>query len=509
MNLEKQSSKFQIKEQNMNPISKARIAHKKIKSLSLDQRIELIDNFRKYILENDDLIVKNIQNDTKKSSGDAYISEIFGVLEHLDFLLHKAKKHLKDKKVHTPIAMLGKKSRIYMDPLGVILIISPWNYPFYQAIVPITTALVTGNAVVYKPSELTPMTGFLEEVLEKTLGEFRDCVQIIYGDGQTGKELIDHRPDKIFFTGSVRTGKKIMKQASDYLIPVELELGGKDPMLVFENCVLERAVRGALWGSMTNCGQSCTSTERIFVHENIYSEFKEKLIIESKKIIQKVDNDGSSDIGVMTSPAQIQIIKEQLEDALTKGAVQLSGHEWDKSNPSIPPIILDKVDSSMMIYNEETFGPLVWIKSFSSTQEAIELANDSKYGLTASIWNTNISEAQEIAHQLEVGGVSINNVMLTEGNHELPFGGVKNSGIGRYKGEIGLYSFCNIKSIIIDGGHKKIDPNWYPYTPEKYNLFKTMTHGLFGGGVANFIKFGLNGLKLESLSTKLGMKGRK
>jgi len=492
----------------MNSIDKARSSQIKLKSLSLDQRVKLIDNFRKYILENDSLIVEKIQADTQKSSGDAYVSEIFGVLEHLDFLIKKSKKHLKDKKVHTPIAMLGKKSRIYMDPLGVILVISPWNYPFYQAIVPITTALVTGNSVVYKPSELTPMTGFLEEVLEATLGEFRDCVQIIYGDGKTGKDLIDQKPDKIFFTGSVKTGKIIMKQASEYLIPVELELGGKDPMLVFENCVIERAVRGALWGSMTNCGQSCTSVERIFVHENIYSEFKEKLVIESKKIIQKVDTDGNSDIGIMTSPAQVKIVREQLEDALSKGAVQLSGHDWDKVNPAIPPIILDKVDQSMIVYTEETFGPLVWIKSFSTKAEAIELANNSKYGLTASIWNTDIAQAQEIAHSLEVGGVSINNVMLTEGNHELPFGGVKNSGIGRYKGEIGLYSFCNIKSIIIDGGHKKIDPNWYPYTTEKSKIFKTMTRGLFGGGVTNFLKFAINGLKLESLSTKLGMKGR-
>ncbi len=492
----------------MNYIQKAKDAFYENKNISIDERLKWIKSIKNWILKNENKIVKSIQEETKKSYSDAYISEIFGVLEHLDVLLHKGKKYLADEKIPTPIVLMGKKSKLYKDPLGVILIISPWNYPFYQAIVPITSALITGNSVVYKPSELTPLKSLLNEIFSVNDLINRGLVQIVHGDGSIGKELIDQKPNKIFFTGSVSTGRKIMEQASKNLIPVELELGGKDAMVVFNNSKIDRAIKGATWGTLTNCGQSCTSTERIFVEEDSYAYFKEQLLLNFKKINQDVDSDGNADIGLITSDTQVSIIADHLKDALEKGAVQLTGHDWDFKSKKIPPILLDKVTPEMKVFNEETFGPIAWVYPFKSTEEAIRLVNDSPYGLTASVWNKDIKFAQDFAHQLEVGGVSINNVMLTEGNHELPFGGVKDSGIGRYKGQLGLYSFCNLKSIIIDGNHGKTDPNWYPYTQEKLSLFKNLTQSFFSGGLTNFIKFAINGLKLEKLSNTLGKKGR-
>jgi len=218
----------------MKEIEKAKLAADQLRQTSVRDRILKIKFLKKVILNRRESIIDRIQQDTGKSRSDALISEIFGVLDHLTYLEKSGEKILKDKKVSTPIALMGKKSRIFFEPMGVILIISPWNYPFYQAIVPITAALLAGNSIIYKPSEHTPLEGLLEELLLEATFQ-SDWVQVIYGDGTIGSSLIDQRPDKIFFTGSERTGIKIMEQASKNLIPVELELGGKDPMIVFED----------------------------------------------------------------------------------------------------------------------------------------------------------------------------------------------------------------------------------------------------------------------------------
>ena len=487
--------------------SRAKQGQKLLAGLSVNQRLKYIAALKEIILARKEQIIDRIQQDTRKSRSDALISEIFGTLDHLSFLSGQAARALKDQKVKTPLALMGKKSRVYYDPLGTVLVISPWNYPFYQAIVPITIAFVAGNSTLYKPSEITPLTGLVEELLEEA-GFPKDAVQVIYGKGDTGSALIDARPDKIFFTGSVATGKKIMAQASEQLIPVELELGGKDPMIVFEDADLERSVAGALWGGLTTLGQSCTSVERLYVHDAIYDDFKALLLKRVGTIVQKVDTDGDADVGAMTSDLQVKIIKQQFDDARSKGATILSGENWDGEDPLIPPIILEGVSDDMLVATEETFGPVIPLYRFYDEGEAIDLANDSEFGLSASVWTGDLKRADRVARALVTGNVSINNVMLTEGNHHLPFGGVKNSGIGRYKGVWGLHAFSNIKAILIDANKNNIEANWYPYTKTKYQLFSRMTEGLFQGGIGGFIKFALTGTKLESYSNKVGKKGR-
>lgn len=483
---------------------KARNSEAEIKKLSVKERVSLLGNLKKLVLERKEELIDSIQADTGKSRSDALISEVFGVLDHLVYLEKNAPKVLKNKKVHTPLALMGKKSLIRFEPLGTVLIISPWNYPFYQAIVPITAAFVAGNAVVYKPSEHTPLKGVVEKLLEDA-GFGKDWVKIVYGDGKTGAELIDQRPDKIMFTGSERTGRKIMEQASKFLAPVELELGGKDPMIVFDDANVVRAAAGAIWGGLTNLGQSCTSVERIYVQEGIYDAFKTEMLRQVAWIKQETDKDGDADVGAMTVDFQTETIKSHFEDAKKQGAVVLSGSDWDGSSNLIPPIVLENVTTNMKVIREESFGPFLPLVKFKTEEEAIELANDSEFGLSASVWTKDLKRAERVTAAIKTGNVSVNNVMLTEGNPALPFGGAKNSGFGRYKGEIGLHSFCNVKSVLIDKNSSKIESNWFPYTRTKYVLFSKMTEGLFSG---NLMKFILNGLKMESYSNKVGKKGR-
>ncbi len=470
-------------------------------TISLQERVLCLKNLKKIILHDKEKIMDEIQEATKKSRSDALLGDIFPLLDHLTYLIQNSEKKLAPHKVKTPLSMMGKSSWYSLEPLGTILIISPWNYPFYQAIAPISTSFITGNATIYKPSEYTPLQGLIEGLLEKA-GITKNWFKVVYGNGEVAQKLIDSHPSKIFFTGSVATGKKILAQAAPLLIPVELELGGKDPMIVCGDVDLKRAAKGAIWGAATNSGQSCTSVEKLIIEKSIYESFKKILIEEANKITIGTDLDGSCDIGPMIHEAQVNIVAKHLEDALAKGAKQLTGFSWDKKSCTVPLIILENITSDMLLYSEETFGPLLPLYSFENDSEAIFYANDSEFGLSASVWSHDLKRAQKIASQIKTGNISINNVMLSEGNHYLPFGGTKKSGMGRFKSHFGLESFSNIKSYLQDKNSKKIEGHWYPYNPEKFKLMQEMTLGLYSKGMKNFFKFAINGIRLEGKAQK-------
>jgi len=487
----------------------AREAQPEIRGWGLKKRLEILEGLKEVILENQERILDKVQEDTGKSRFDALTAEIFGVLDFLDYLGKNAVKYLSDRKVPTPFALMGKKSRIYFEPLGTALLVSPWNYPFYQAVVPIAQAFVVGNAVVFKPSSATPLKGLVEDLLAQA-GFRPGWVQIVYGEGgRIGDALVDGLPDKIFLIGSQPVGRRVMERAARHLIPVELELGGKDPMIVFEDVNIDRAVAGAMWGAFTTTGQSCTSVERLFVHEDIYEEFKEALVRETLKLVTGTDRDGSADIGAVTTREQLEVIARQVADARDKGAVFLTGGDWDGASRFVPPMVIEGVTRDMLVDREENFGPLLPIYPFASEAEAVELANDPEYGLSASVWADDLAKADRVARSLYTGNVSINNVMLTEGNHALPFGGVRKSGFGRYKGEFGFYSFANIKSVLIDKNSGKMEANWFPYTPRKVRIFSDLTRALYSGGAPlSYLKGALHGLRLEHYVKRLAGKGR-
>jgi acyl-CoA reductase-like NAD-dependent aldehyde dehydrogenase len=240
----------------------------------------------------------------------------------------------------------------------------------------------------------------------------------------------------------------------------------------------------------------------VYIQEGAFDAFRDKMVEQAHLVVQAIDRDGSADIGHMTSDAQVAIVADHLADALSKGARLLTGIEWDRKSRKIPPLVVVDVNHEMKIMREETFGPVIPLMAFRTENEAIQLANDSEYGLSASVWSKDIQRAERVARGIVTGNVSINNVMLTEGNHALPFGGTKSSGFGRYKGEFGFYAFSNVKSVIIDGDSKKIEANWYPYTGPKFRLFEGMTRGLFAHGAGGLIRFIANGLSLESISQK-------
>ncbi|MGQ5524442.1 aldehyde dehydrogenase family protein [Chitinimonas sp. PSY-7] len=484
---------------------RARKAQTDVANLNLKQRLAVLDKLGQVILRRREEIIARVTEETGKCASDALLGEIFAVIDNLEYLRRDAAKVLADRKMPTPLAMLGKQSRIWYEPLGTILVIAPWNYPFYQAIVPISIAFAAGNAVVHKPSEFTPLRGLVESILAEA-GFAPDWAQVVYGTGVVGTACLAKRPDKLFFTGSVATGKKVMAQAAELLVPVELELGGKDSMLVFADSNLERSVAGAMWGAFTNTGQSCTSIERCYVERPLYESFLALLVTQTRKLTLGTGPD--HDIGTMTTPMQIDIVRSHLADALAKGATQHTGQEWDGHSTAIPPIVLSGVTHDMLVMQEESFGPFLPVMPFDKEAEAVALANRTIYGLSACVWSGDKLRAERVARQLKVGNVSINNHMITEGNHALPFGGTKQSGIGRFKGEEGLRGFCNVKAVMVDGNSSKIEANWYPFTTAKYQALDKMTVASRIRGLGGIIRFALAGLPLEQLANKLGKQGR-
>ncbi|MCX6078463.1 MAG: aldehyde dehydrogenase family protein [Chloroflexi bacterium] len=462
---------------------RARDAQKQVARLALAERITRVVAVSDYLVAHQEQIIDRLVRETGKTRFDALSTELFEICDLIDYYRDAAPKILKDQTVHTPIVLMGKTSRIVFEPLGVVLVISPWNYPLYQCFVPSLLAFLAGNAVVYKPSEVTPLQGLYEEIMNGA-GFPQDAIQVVYGGKETGAALIEQRPDKIHFTGSVRGGKAVMASAAKNLIPVDLELGGKDPAIVFEDVDIERTANGIVWSAFTNAGQSCTSMERCYVHANIYDTFVEKVVdltikLRVSGVDSKVAEAGACDVGCMTAGFQLEIIEAQLAEAVSKGATILVGGKRLPGTLHFPPTVVVGVTHAMKLMTEETFGPILPVMKFTTEDEAVELANDSPYGLSASVWSKDLTRAERVARAIRTGNVSINNHMLTEGNPALPFGGVKDSGFGRYKGDWGLLTFSNVKSLILGPNKNLIETHWYPQSKSKYDLMTRLMRTFF------------------------------
>ena len=486
--------------------ARARKAYAVIRKMTVRQRLDETVKLLHYIRDNRESILDRVMAETGKTRFEALLSEIFTSLDMIEYYDKHAEKMLADKPLASGLLLMGKKGKIVFEPIGPVLIISPWNYPFNQTIQPFLGAFVAGNPVIYKPSEYTPLKGLTEEIFEKS-GFMKDAIQVVYGGRDTGQRLIDAKPSKVFFTGSTRAGKAIMKQCAEHVIPVELELGGKDPMLVFDDVDIERTVNGCLWGGMSNSGQTCTAVERVYVQESLYPKFvstlKEK--VEKLRVSDGTKTDDrriNVEMGPMTTEFQAKKVEDQLQQAIAGGAKVSTPGCRVAGTRSIPPTIVTDAAPDSPVWREETFGPVIAVGKFKTEDEAITLANDSEYGLSASVWSRDLVRAERVARAIVTGNVSINNVLSTQAHSGLPFGGTKESGIGRFKGEFGLYSFSNIKSIMMEPQSNKLEAHWFPYSKEKYEAASALIAAAFTPGPMRIINTALAGLKLEGLAKK-------
>ncbi len=419
-------------------------------SSSIKTRIEYISKVRDYIVQNAEEIAEVISMDNGKTRVDAMSAEVFPAVTAISYYMKHAKKFLKSKFVMPGSILLANKlSKIERVPYGVVGIISPWNYPFSIPMSEVVMAILAGNVVILKAATQTQMVG--RKIEECFSGLPRGVFSYVNTPGKVaGDILLENNIDKLFFTGSEKVGKSLMKKASETLTPHVLELGGNDAMLVCEDANVYRAASGAVWAGLSNCGQSCGGVERIYVHRNVYAEF---LTILSKKVESLrvgQDRNFNVDLGVMTTASQIETVDKHIKDATSKGAVVFAQSGYGRDNNTIPARVLTGVNHDMAIMKEETFGPVLCVMAVEYMGQAVKLANDSDLGLSASVWSKSGKNAKELASQLEVGTVTINDHLMSHGLAETPWGGFKSSGIGRSHGKIGFDEMTQPRVIVND-----------------------------------------------------------
>ena len=450
-------------------VARARVAQVSWSEIGVRKRIAVLREFQRRLLEKKSEIAEAITEEAGKPVAEALTTEVLVVLDAARFLIDNAYRLLADEPMpHGSLATKLKRGRLVREPHGVVGIISPWNYPFSIPATETLAALVAGNAVVLKPSEFTSLVALELASLLHGAGVPKDVFQVVVGDGATGAALLHSQIHKLVFTGSVATGKRIAAAAAERLLPVVLELGGKDPLIVFEDADVDVASSAAVWGAFVNVGQACLSMERCYVHRSLYEPFV--LACAEKAGRLRIGNgmDPNTDVGPMIRERQLQIVESQVEDAKARGARVLAG---GKRLPELgvnfyAPTVLMDVSQTMRIMREETFGPLLPVMPFDSDDEAVRLANDSEYGLAASVWTRNPARGESIARQIHTGTVMVNDVISCFGISEAPHGGVKASGIGRTHGRFGLEEMVRVKYLDTDRmpGMKKVW--WYGYSPD-------------------------------------------
>lgn len=446
-------------------VQRARRAFETWSSLPYERRADHILAVCDLMIDRSREVSQTISRETGKPIGDAYVAELFTTADLIHFYARKGKKILEPRRVSTGLFLNKRAYKLY-QPLGVVAVISPWNYPFSLTMGPVVSALFAGNTVVLKPSEFTPFVGKLVGDLFEEVGAHSGIVQVVFGAGKTGEALVRSGVQKVVFTGSVETGRRVMRAASDTLTPVLMELGGKDPMLVLDDADLERAANAAVWGAFSNCGQTCTSIERVYVTEGVYDDFVAKVVEKTKALRVGYSEGGQAfDVGSITRPAQLDVVEEHVRDAADKGArIVTGGRRIDEKKPGYfyaPTVLLD-VDHRMKIMTEETFGPVLPIMKVRNRDEAVRMANESRYGLGASVWTKDPKEAERLAGEVRAGGVVVNDCLAHFAVPGLPFGGIKESGIGRTHGAEGLREFCQVKAVLVDRFGPKRELFWYP-----------------------------------------------
>jgi acyl-CoA reductase-like NAD-dependent aldehyde dehydrogenase len=434
--------------------------------LGLPRRIAILREFQARLHGRKSEIAAAITREAGKPLAESLVTEVLIVLDAARFLIGNAFRLLRDEPVpHGSLATKLKRGSLLHEPYGIIGIISPWNYPFSIPATESLAALVAGNAVVLKPSELTPLVALELASLLHESGIPKEVFQVIAGDGTAGAALVTSAIDKLVFTGSVATGKRIAAAAAERLLPVVLELGGKDPMLVLDDADIDVASSAAVWGAFVNAGQACLSIERCYVHRSLYEKFVAECAEKTKKLRVGHGEDRETDVGPLIHERQLQLIESHIADAKVHGARVVTGgmRYPELGNNFYRPTVLADVTHDMRIMREETFGPVLPIMAFDTDEEAIHFANDSEYGLAANIFTSDTKRGERLARRIQAGTIMINDAISCFGISEAPHGGVKASGIGRTHGRFGLEEMVRLKYLDTDltPGMKKVW--WYGY----------------------------------------------
>jgi acyl-CoA reductase-like NAD-dependent aldehyde dehydrogenase len=466
-------------------VKRAREAQAQWAAFPVAKRVKAVTKIKKRILERAEEIAKLVHDETGKPDVEALLGEVLASGDVVSYWAELVAEELEPFEAEIDqISYPKKRGFVHRDPRGVIALIMPWNFPFALPLRTIVPALMAGNAIVFKPSEITPRTGKL--VAELFAGFVPDgLVSVVQGGADVGARLIDSDVDLVVFTGSTATGRKVAHACAERLIPCTLELGGKDAAIVLADADLERAANGIVWGAMMNAGQNCGAVERVYVEKGVADQLTAKIVAATKALRF------GQDVGPLTTEAQRRIVEKHVAAARAAGAEVLEGGEAatsDKTSLGYRPTVV-KIDADdNALISDETFGPVVPITAVDNVEEAVRRANASRYGLTASVWTSNIRLAEELAHRLRAGVVTINNHSFTGAIASVPWGGVGESGWGFTGSPLALEHLTRPRLIVVDRNRAPREAWWFPYTPtlKKFALALVAVKGgasSFGGRI--------------------------
>ena len=477
---------------------KARQAQADWAKVPVQDRCARIAALKTKILEAREVLTDAVVAESGKPRVEAKFADVFVALDTADYFAKNGPSLLRSEKVsHHSTAAKMKSGSLYYEPLGVLGIISSWNYPLAIPMSQIIPAVAAGNAVLCKTSDFTPECGARIDKLFRDAGFPEGLVTILQGSGDVGQALIDAQPDKLFFTGSVFTGRHVAEACARQLIPSVLELGGKDAMVVLADANLDVSSSAAVWGSFTNCGQVCLSVERLFVEKTVAEKFTRACVEKTLKLKLGPGSDPASEIGPLIRPQHVQRMSDLIADAVQRGAKLLcGGRPRPELGPSFfEPTVLTGVDSSMQLFRDETFGPVLAIQVVRGAEEAVKLANETEFALAASVWTADDERGQSIARQLRAGTVMVNDLISGFAISEAPHGGTGLSGWGRTHGKCGLLEMVNLKYVDVDRLPGMEKPWWYRYGAELERAADSFMKFEFSSGLGAKIRHARGALK--------------
>ena len=461
----------------------ARAAQPGWEAIGLAARGTVLRRAQQWMLDHAERVIETVVSETGKTYEDAQLADFGYTVSALAFWAKQAPSYLADERVRswTNPLTLGKKLTIRYAPIGVVGVIGPWNFPIANSFGDCIPALAAGNSVILKPSEITPLSSLLMAEMMRDCGLPDGVFQVATGDGSTGAALID-AVDCIMFTGSTKTGKAVLNAAAERLIPCHLELGGNDPMIVCADANIERAANAAAYYSMNNAGQVCISIERVYVEEPVYDEFVQRVTDTVRTLRQgPPTGEGTADVGAVIFPPQLDIVDEHVRDAVARGATLLTGGRPRSGGGRFyEPTVLVDVDHTMKIMSEETFGPTLPIMKVSDVEEAIKLANDTPFGLQASVWTSDVKRGEELARRIDAGVVCVNDAQVNYTALNLPMGGWKSSGLGTRHGSGGIRKFTKVQSLLVTRHALKREPFMFPYRAKRTLLLRRLVRLLYG-----------------------------